>query len=139
MEIQDILRKAYQDRFGLKEAAERFKSFDTICGATQDRQDALRALLKKPLDLVLIVGGFNSSNTAHLAEITLEQLPFFHIESAEDIVSPDTIRHRDPRTGEVQVTQDWLKPGTRHIGITSGASTPDITLLQILERISDPA
>ena len=139
LEIQDILRKAYQDRFGLKEAAERFKSFDTICGATQDRQDALRALLKKPLDLVLIVGGFNSSNTAHLAEITLEQLPFFHSESAEDIVSPDTIRHRDPRTGEVQVTQDWLKPGTRHIGITSGASTPDITLLQILERISDPA
>ena len=85
LEIQNILRKAFTDRFGEAATAEHFRSFDTICGATQDRQDAMRHLLDKPLDLVLIVGGFNSSNTTHLAEIAHGKLPYFHIESADDI------------------------------------------------------
>ncbi|MGH7198637.1 MAG: 4-hydroxy-3-methylbut-2-enyl diphosphate reductase [Candidatus Omnitrophota bacterium] len=138
LEIQEKLRKAFLGRFGEAATAERFRSFDTICGATQDRQDALRKLLTKRLDLVLIVGGFNSSNTSHLAEISAsERIPFYHIESADDILSPREIRARDPLTGQVGTQGDWLPQGTRSIGITSGASTPDVTLLSILQKLRD--
>ena len=135
LEIQKLLRQAFQDRFGEEATKERFKSFDTICGATQDRQDAMRNLLAKKLDLVLIVGGFNSSNTTHLAEIAHDKLPYFHIEGDGDILSKDEIRARDPRDGQVRVEKGWFKSGTKNIGITSGASTPDVTLLAIIEKI----
>ena len=112
LEIQETLRAAYAGRFGAEKALERFKSFDTICGATQDRQDALRNLLKSPLDLILIVGGFNSSNTTHLAEIAVGHLPIYHIESAGDILSKNEIRARDPKTGQVaQENPDFIKTG----------------------------
>ncbi len=133
--IQDMLRRAFNQRFGEVATRERFKSFDTICGATQDRQDALRGLLEKKLDLVLIVGGFNSSNTTHLAEIADDKLPYFHIESADDILSENEIRARDPRSGKVNVHTAWLPADVQNIGVTSGASTPDVTLLQIIQKI----
>ena len=137
LEIQNILRGAFLERFGENETRERFRSFDTICGATQDRQDALRNLLKKPLDLLLIVGGFNSSNTTHLAEIAQGKLPFFHMEASEDILSADEIRSRDPRTGRTEVRRDWFPPGAKKIGITSGASTPDVTLFEIIQKMTE--
>ena len=136
LEIQNILRGAFTARFGEEATRERFRSFDTICGATQDRQDALRNLLKKPLDLLLIVGGFNSSNTTHLAEIAQGWLPFYHIERSEDIVSAVEIRTRSPQSGKVSVEEGWLPEKTKNIGITSGASTPDVTLFEIIQRIS---
>lgn len=135
LKIQDILRDAFLERFGEEDLKERFRSFDTICGATQDRQDALRNLLKKPLDLLLIVGGFNSSNTTHLAEIADGQLPFFHIESAQDIASLNSIRARQPQSGKTYTAEGWFPPRTKHIGITSGASTPDVTLFEIIQKI----
>ena len=137
LEIQNKLRQAFTERFGEAATTERFRSFDTICGATQDRQDAMRGLLKKNLDFVLIVGGYNSSNTTHLAEIADGKLPYYHIESADDILSADQIRSRDPRDGQVRTTKDWLKSGVKNIGITSGASTPDVTLLAIIRKIVD--
>ena len=139
LKIQDILRKAYFDRFGQPVTAERFKSFDTICGATQDRQDALRNLFNKPLDLLMIVGGFNSSNTSHLAEIAAMNAgpAFYHIESAEDILSREEIRCRDPRTGKSEIKKGWLKHPLKNVGVTSGASTPDVTLLTIIQKIRD--
>lgn len=135
LEIQEILRKAFIDRFGEAGTRERFRSFDTICGATQDRQDALRKLLGQPLDLLLIVGGFNSSNTTHLAEIAEGRLPFYHIESADDLLSPVEIRSRRPGSGKVTVEEDWIPAGLGHIGITSGASTPDVTLFEIIRKM----
>jgi 4-hydroxy-3-methylbut-2-enyl diphosphate reductase len=135
LQIQEILKAAFTDRFGGEELRERFRSFDTICGATQDRQDALRNLLKKPLDLLLIVGGFNSSNTTHLAEIAHGHLPFFHIESSEDILPLDRIRSRQPQSGKTLVEENWFSQGTKHIGVTSGASTPDVTLFEIIQKI----
>jgi 4-hydroxy-3-methylbut-2-enyl diphosphate reductase len=138
LQIQEKLKKAFVERFGQEAAGSRFKSFDTICGATQDRQDALRKLLAKRLDLLLIVGGFNSSNTSHLAEIaSLGDLPFYHIESAEDIPSLEEIRARDPFTGKAGAGRDWFPKDTLHIGITSGASTPDVTLLSIIQKLRD--
>ena len=135
LEIQGILKKAYQERFGETETVQRFRSFDTICGATQDRQDALRKLLDQPLDLLVIVGGFNSSNTSHLAEIADGRLPFFHIESAGDISSSERIHCRNPKTSKVVDVQNWFPTNVRRIGITSGASTPDVTLLEIIQKI----
>ncbi len=133
--IQELLKKAFTDRFGEEATRERFKSFDTICGATQDRQDALRKLLDQPLDLILIVGGFNSSNTSHLAEIAQGSLRFYHIESADDILSQNEIRARDPKSGKIKKEADWFPAGAKHIGITSGASTPDVTLQTIIQKI----
>lgn len=135
LKIQEILKAAFIDRFGEEGLREKFRSFDTICGATQDRQDALRNLLKEPLDLLLIVGGFNSSNTTHLAEIADGRLPFFHIESAEDILSLDRIRSRRPQSGKTQAQEGWFLPGTKHVGVTSGASTPDVILFEIIQKI----
>ena len=137
LKIQTLLRSAFTERFGEEATRERFKSFDTICGATQDRQDALRSLLQKPLDLLLIVGGFNSSNTTHLAEIAAGRLPFYHIESVDDIISASEIRARDPRNGEAKKQQDWFSESMKEIGITSGASTPDVTLFEIIRKILD--
>ncbi len=152
LEIQNMLRAAFQERFGAAATADRFRSFDTICGATQDRQDAVRKLLEKPLDLLLIVGGFNSSNTTHLAEISHGRplpehqrtsanasdggrISSFHIEGADDILSADEIRSRNPVTGKVETHTGWFKPDAKQIGITSGASTPDVTLLTIIQKI----
>ena len=156
LKIQETLKAAFVERFGEAMLREKFRSFDTICGATQDRQDALRNLLKKPLDLVLIVGGFNSSNTTHLAEIADRTImsspsvligdqvdsrvrgngiPFFHIESAGDILSLERIRSRQPKSGKTQTEENWFSPGTKHIGMTSGASTPDVILFEIIQKI----
>jgi len=135
LEIQNILRNAFIQRFGEEQTRDRFRSFDTICGATQDRQDALKNLLKKPLDLLLVVGGFNSSNTTHLAEIAQGCLPFFHIESLQDILSANEICSHDPQSARVSVRQGWLPRGVKNIGITSGASTPDVTLFEIIQKI----
>lgn len=135
LEIQEMLRGAFRARFGDAATAERFKSFDTICGATQDRQDAMRHLLEKNLDLVLVVGGFNSSNTTHLAELSVGRLPYFHIESAEDIRSLDEIRVRDAKTGSVEIKKGWFPKNAASVGITSGASTPDVTLLEIIRKL----
>ena len=137
LEIQELLKKAFSGRFGEAEVVNRFRSFDTICGATQDRQDALRELLKKPLDLLLIVGGFNSSNTSHLAEIAWGKLPVFHIRDCEDIFSKIKIQFRNPINGETQTTDNWFPSNAQNIGITSGASTPDMTLLAIIEKVAN--
>ena len=83
------------------------------------------------------MGGFNSSNTTHLAEIAQGQLPFFHMEASEDILSENEIRARDPRTGKAEVRRDWFPAGAKNIGITSGASTPDVTLFEIIQKITE--
>jgi 4-hydroxy-3-methylbut-2-enyl diphosphate reductase len=135
LEIEAILRKAFVKRFGASEAARRFKSFGTICGATQDRQNALRKLLERKPDFMLIVGGFNSSNTRHLAEIAEGHLPIYHIESARDIRSAGVIRCRDPRRGTIRMKKGWFPKNAKRLGVASGASTPDLMLEAVVERI----
>jgi 4-hydroxy-3-methylbut-2-en-1-yl diphosphate reductase len=137
LEIQKLLREALLDRHGSEETAKRFIAFDTICSATQDRQDTLLALLKsvKTLDLVLVVGGFNSSNTGHLAELGSEYAPTFHVENELGLVSPREIRYRDPKSGLVVTSSDWLPSRPLNVGVTAGASTPDNIVGRVIERL----
>jgi 4-hydroxy-3-methylbut-2-enyl diphosphate reductase len=112
-----------------------FRFFDTICGATQERQDALRKMLESPMDALLVIGGYNSSNTSHLAEMGQEKLPTYFIRNAERIESKQQIVHYDLHRKEEVVAQDWLPDGARVVGITAGASCPNNLIEDTIVRL----
>ena len=114
-----------------------FRSFDTICSATQERQDAVRELLTEPLDAMVVIGGFNSSNTISLTALCAEQIPTYHVESPEGIDPvAGTIYHRLPGVQHVEAkTAAWLPPGEIRVGITAGASTPNSKIGEAVSRI----
>ncbi len=116
-----------------------FRSFDTICSATQDRQDAVLALLREPLDLMVVIGGYNSSNTMSLASICSERVPTYHVEDAHCIeVEEDggAVRHLQIGGGGELRTERWLAPDRAlRIGVTAGASTPNNKIGQTVARI----
>ncbi len=134
-EIQRRLRKAITARDGTDAA---FQMFDTICGATQERQDALFEMLRKPMDLLLVVGGYNSSNTAHLVEIAEPEVPTFFIRDSSRITSLEEIIHYDLHHKE-EKTSDYSRlfsddrPVT--VGITAGASCPNNLIEEALVKI----
>jgi 4-hydroxy-3-methylbut-2-enyl diphosphate reductase len=134
LEIGEMFKAAMRDRFGEANLADRYRSFDTICSATQDRQDAvIRLLSEEALDLMIVIGGYNSSNTCNLARICAERLPTFHVAEPECLVSPSLIRYR-PVGAKAEVEfEGWLPPGPVRVGLTSGASTPD----NLVERVID--
>lgn len=124
--------------YGDAHRSEHFRTFDTICSATQDRQDAVVELLAEPLDLMVVVGGYNSSNTISLAALCAEQVPTFHIADPDEIdVEGNAVRIRrvGPHHHEDEVT-DWLPTtGALRIGITAGASTPNNKIGQAVARV----
>jgi 4-hydroxy-3-methylbut-2-en-1-yl diphosphate reductase len=143
LEIGEMFRQAMIERYGEGEAATRFRAFDTICSATQDRQDAVNALLaEQPLDLMIVIGGYNSSNTCNLARICAERLPTYHIAEPAGIVSGQEIRHKPVGGKHETVSEGWLpEQGPVHVGLTSGASTPDNLVdaaIRTLERLANP-
>ena len=127
LEIGDMLRVAMLDRYGSGPVESRYQAFDTICSATQDRQDAVVNLLREQsVDLMLVIGGYNSSNTCNLARICAGSRPTFHIADPDCLVSPGTIRHRPVGTKTEVEASGWLPAtGPVTLGLTSGASTPD--------------
>jgi len=127
LEIGEMIRAAMRDRYGDGQLAEHYQAFDTICSATQDRQDAVVGLLRdKPIDLMLVIGGYNSSNTANLARICAALRPTFHVSDPACLVSPQEIRHRPVGSKGEVTAAGWLPAeGPVTIGLTSGASTPD--------------
>ena len=129
------------DRYGADALADRFRAFETICSATQDRQDAVIALLAAHrLDLMLVVGGYNSSNTANLAKICADRLPSYHIADLPALVSARELRHRPVRGHDEAVATGWLPPrGPLAVGLTAGASTPDYIVGRVVERLSELA
>ncbi|KAJ1428512.1 4-hydroxy-3-methylbut-2-enyl diphosphate reductase [Ochromonadaceae sp. CCMP2298] len=135
-EIGRMLEKAILTKFGPAELGQRYNEFDTICDATQERQDAVTELVeKKGLDFVLVVGGFDSSNTAHLKEIPEKfGVEAFHINRPECITEENKVSHRLDN-GDIVVHENFLKKGPMTIGVTSGASTPDKAMEDALERI----
>lgn len=137
LEIGEMLRAAMAARYGAASAGDHFRSFDTICSATQERQDAIIALAQDPtIDLFLIVGGFKSSNTAHLCEIASQSQPAYHIEGARGIVSLEEIEHKPVSQPEPRRSRRWLPAGRVTIGLTAGASTPNRLLGEVIERIA---
>jgi 4-hydroxy-3-methylbut-2-en-1-yl diphosphate reductase len=121
------LKQAMVERWGADNIDYHYQAFDTICSATQDRQDAVVALLRDhPIDLMLVIGGYNSSNTANLARICADSKPTFHVSDPDCLVSRDEIRHRPVGTKTEVSSTGWLPlAGAVNIGLTSGASTPD--------------
>ncbi|CAN5882678.1 4-hydroxy-3-methylbut-2-enyl diphosphate reductase [soil metagenome] len=133
--IAEEVRRSMVRRYG-DAAGEHFRSFDTICSATQERQDAVVALLEEPLDVMVVVGGYNSSNTCHLAALVHSRgVRVFHIEDA-DSVDPATgaVRHQPILAKHEVVTAGWLEDA-RIIGITAGASTPNNKIGETVARI----
>jgi 4-hydroxy-3-methylbut-2-enyl diphosphate reductase len=113
-----------------------FRFFDTICGATQDRQDALFHLLSGPLDILLVVGGYNSSNTTHLVEIGEKRVPTYFVRDVARLESEEQIRHFDIHKKQEIVSRPWLPSGGEiTVGITAGASCPNNLIEEIIHRI----
>jgi len=139
LEIGEMMRCAVVERYGEAGAAGRYQAFDTICSATQDRQDAVVALLRdKPVDLMIVIGGYNSSNTANLARICAASRPTFHIADSGCLLSRDAVRHRPIGTKAEVVTSPWLPDdGEVAIGLTSGASTPDNLVGATVARLAE--
>lgn len=132
-QIQSVLRNAIQTRDA--GSLENFRAFDTICAATQDRQDALIELLQNPPDLLLVIGGYNSSNTTHLVEIAQPQLPTYFIRDSSRLLSTRQIRHFDLTSKTEILSENWLPSGAATIGITAGASCPNNLIEDVIRRV----
>jgi 4-hydroxy-3-methylbut-2-enyl diphosphate reductase len=134
-EVQRRLKRAMETKFGREKVDKHFRFFDTICGATQDRQDALEKLLQEPLDLLLVIGGYNSSNTSHLAEMGEAKLPTYFIKNAAKMVSDKLIQHYDQHKHAELETCDWLPNRNITVGITAGASCPNNLIEDVIHRL----
>jgi len=130
------LRKAMIARYGEAETAQRFRTFDTICSATQDRQDAVLKLLEDAVDVMVVIGGYNSSNTNHLAALCAKRVPTFHIEDSSGLEpAAGTVRHKPVGAQQEVQTAGWLGADVRVVGVTAGASTPNNKVGETIERV----
>jgi 4-hydroxy-3-methylbut-2-en-1-yl diphosphate reductase len=134
-QIGKLLEHTMMRKYGPDQLNHHFLSFNTICDATQERQDAMLGLVEDKLDLMVVIGGYNSSNTTHLQEIAVERgIPSYHIDSASRIGAGNRVEHK-PLHRDLEVAENWLPKGAIAIGITSGASTPDKVVEEVLEKI----
>jgi 4-hydroxy-3-methylbut-2-en-1-yl diphosphate reductase len=134
-EVQRRFKAAMERKHGAEDLPHHFRFFDTICGATQDRQDALEKMLKETMDLLVVVGGYNSSNTSHLAEMGEAKLPTYFIKNAAKMVSDKLILHYNQHIGKEVETRDWLPSGKITVGITAGASCPNNLIEDAIRRL----
>ena len=147
LEIGENIREAMIDRYGQETLLEHYRAFETICSATQDRQDAIKALLaERSFDMAIVIGGYNSSNTKNLARICAKATPTFHIAEPSCLTSSTEIRHRPSGgpgrhphgLGPIEVTTEgWLpETGRVTVAVTAGASTPDSIVGDVISRLS---
>ena len=135
-EVQRRIKAAVEKRFGTANLPQHFRFFDTICGATQDRQDALEKLLREPLDLLIVIGGYNSSNTTHLAEMgETAHVPTYFIRNARKMASTESITHYSLHEHREVETRHWLPAGKITVGITAGASCPNNLIEDVMRRL----
>ncbi len=132
------LREMMAETFGEDHAAAHFRSFGTICSATQERQDAVIEMMQDPPDVMIVLGGYNSSNTNHLAQLCRRYTTTFHIADA-DCIDTETgrIRHKPVLAAEAPevVDEDWLPAGPFELGLTAGASSPNNKIGEALLRV----
>lgn len=133
--IGKLFERTMLQKYGPQTLNDHFLAFNTICDATQERQDAMFELVDETVDLMLVIGGYNSSNTTHLQEIAIERsIPSYHIDGPERIGPGNRIEHKQLHS-ELTVTENWLPEGPIRVGVTSGASTPDRAVEAAIERI----
>ncbi|MEO1143977.1 MAG: 4-hydroxy-3-methylbut-2-enyl diphosphate reductase [Cyanobacteria bacterium J06638_22] len=134
-QIGKLFERILMKKYGPAELNKHFLAFNTICDATQERQDAMLELVEETLDLMVVIGGYNSSNTTHLQEIAIERdIPSYHIDSGDRIGPGNCIEHK-PLEQNLTMTENWLPDGHLTVGVTSGASTPDKIVEQVIEKI----
>jgi 4-hydroxy-3-methylbut-2-enyl diphosphate reductase len=135
--IGELVGRSMASARGSDYAKENFRTFDTICSATQERQDAVVELLREPLDVMVVIGGYNSSNTMSLAALCSETVRTYHVEDADDIdPASGTIRHRPLGAKEDVESSDWLSRKAHvRVGVTAGASTPNNKIGEAVGRI----
>jgi len=134
-QIGKLFERTMLEKYGPTEFNNHFMSFNTICDATQERQDAMFDLVKEDLSLLVVIGGFNSSNTTHLQEIGIEYgIPSYHIDAGSRLLEGNKIEHK-PLGKELEIAENWLPEGEITVGITSGASTPDQAVEEVIQKI----
>ena len=135
-EIGRLFERTMLRKYGPMELNDHFLAFNTICDATQERQDAMFSLVDEPLDLMVVIGGFNSSNTTHLQEIAITRgIRSFHIDTPDRIdVSSNTVEHM-PLSEALRTDEKFLPSGPVNVGITSGASTPDRVVEEVIGKL----
>jgi len=133
--IAERLRQAMFEVHGQQHVEAHFRSFDTICSATQDRQDAIVKLLDEGVDVMLVIGGYNSSNTTNLAHIAASRVPTYHVATSSCVQEDGSIRHLPTGTKQEVLAPTWLPEGRARIGVTAGASTPDSEVGAVIERV----
>jgi 4-hydroxy-3-methylbut-2-enyl diphosphate reductase len=135
--VGELVGASMEARFGAAHREVHFRTFDTICSATQDRQDAVQELLAEPLDVMLVIGGYNSSNTISLAAMCAERVPTYHVEDATCIdAATRSIRHQPIGAKVEDVLPGWLAPsGALRVGLTAGASTPNNKIGEAVARV----
>ena len=135
-EIGKVFEKTMLRKFGPENLNSHFLAFNTICDATEERQDAMFSLVDEDLDILVVIGGFNSSNTTHLQEIAISKnITSFHIDTPERIsVEQNSILHK-PLGTDLVLNNNFLPNGNINVGITSGASTPDKVVADVIEKL----
>jgi 4-hydroxy-3-methylbut-2-en-1-yl diphosphate reductase len=134
-QIGKLFERTMMRKYGPTTLNDHFMSFNTICDATQERQDAMFQLVDEPLDLMVVIGGYNSSNTTHLQEISIErEIPSYHIDSADRIGPGNQVEHK-PLNRQLTMMENWLPEGPLVVGVTSGASTPDRVVSDVVQKI----
>ena len=139
-EIGKLFENTMLRKYGPANINDHFLAFNTICDATEERQDAMFSLVDEDLDILVVIGGFNSSNTTHLQEIAItNSIESFHIDISDRIsVEDNSILHK-PLESELVLKENFLPDGDINVGITSGASTPDKVVADVIEKLIEIA
>ena len=135
LRVAEMVKEALGDRYGVKQINQHYRAFDTICSATQERQDAIKEMLQEGNDLTIVIGGFNSSNTKSLTSLALTYNRAYHIEEPVNLIDAIKIEHLPPGAAGPVIEKNWLPDGPITIGFTAGASTPNAKIGEVIERV----